>query len=1113
MTNFDYLKADPQLEIFADAAIAAEKIYSIDPGACVLNCRRAMEYAVKWMYSVDDELTMPADTTLVSLLSDADFRAVFSNTDLLRRMDFIRKKGNDAAHDDKGRKITPEIALHCLENLFYLTDFIFYCYSTSEDYDLQRTFDPSLPEAQTSPAAPAVPVISEEELQKILDENAALKDFKAKMTAHREQQQQTYTPHPLAPSEYKTRKLYIDTMLTDAGWVEGKNWLNEVPVTGMTVNKTGTGYVDYVLFGDNGRPLALIEAKKTCVDPAAARQQAKEYADCLQKQYGVRPVIFLTNGFDTRIVDGQYPERSVAAIYAKRDLEKLFNLRAMRQPLDSITVNENIAGRYYQIRAVKAVCESFGKGNRRKALLVMATGSGKTRTVISLCDVLLRCGWVRNILFLADRTTLVTQAKRSFVNLLENLSVTNLCEDKENPTAHCVFSTYQTMMNCIDSVQDNEDGSRIFTCGHFDLVICDEAHRSIYNTYRDIFTYFDAPLVGLTATPKDEVDKNTYEIFELQNCNPTDNYPLAQAVEDHYLVDFTPVSVSTKFLEEGLRYDQLSDEEKAEYEATFADEDGNIPESIGSSAFNQWIFNRDTVVKVLDTLMTQGLRIDYGENLGKTIIFARNHRHAEFILEIFNQEYPYLPGYAMVIDNKLKFAQKAIDDFADPKKKPQIAISVDMLDTGVDVPEILNLVFFKKVMSKAKFWQMIGRGTRLCPGLMDGADKDGFYIFDFCNNFAFFNMSDGKPTPMMIAVQSAVFRLKAQIVWKLQELEYQTDELIAFRRALVDDLLHKVQELPRENFAVRQHLQYVEQYSNPQVYDALTYDDILLMEGELAHLILPDGDHPKAVRFDALLYGMELAMLSGKSNSRRRTDLRKKAQALSEIASIPEIAAQSELLDQLLHTDYTERADIHDFEHIRKALRDLIKYIHTDRPLFITNFTDDITEMDWHESELTEDDLPNYRARAEHYIRTHQDNPAIVKLRENIPLGDSDIAELEKILWSEAGSREDYESTCGQKPLGEFVREIVGLDFRAAKEAFSAYLNDVSLDSRQIYFVQQIIEYIVRNGLMKDLSVLQDSPFTDCGSVSEVFGSNPAVWQGIRSIIGSVNANALRAGA
>ena len=425
----------------------------------------------------------------------------------------------------------------------------------------------------------------------------------------------------------------------------------------------------------------------------------------------------------------------------------------------------------------------------------------------------------------------------------------------------------------------------------------------------------------------------------------------------------------------------------------------------------------------------------------------------------------------------------------------------------MDVPEILNLVFFKKVMSKAKFWQMIGRGTRLCPGLLDGADKDGFYIFDFCNNFAFFNMSDGKPTPMMIALQGAVFGLKANIVWKLQELEYQIDELVAFRKELVDDLLRKVQELLRENFAVRQHLKYVEYYSNPKVYDALTYDDILLMEGELAHLILPDGDHPKAVRFDALLYGMELALLTGKSNTRRRTDLRKKAQALSEIASIPEIAAQTELLDQLLHTDYAERADIHDFEIIRKALRDLIKYIPNDKVVFITNFTDDITGMDWHEPEMTDDELPNYRARAEHYIRAHQDNPAIVKLRENIPLDESDMGLLENILWSEAGSREDYETACGQKPLGEFVRSIVGLDMNAAKEVFSAYLNDVNLDSRQIYFVNQIVEYIVHNGMMKDLSVLQEAPFTDHGSIVEIF-PDLNVWMGIRKVIEQINANA-----
>lgn len=228
--------------------------------------------------------------------------------------------------------------------------------------------------------------------------------------------------------------------------------------------------------------------------------KAKLYADILEKKYGRRPIIFLTNGFDTKIVDGKYPERKVSAIYSKRDLEKWFNLQSSRTSLDYITIDKNIAGRYYQEAAVKAVCDSFGKKNRRKALLVMATGSGKTRTVISLCDVLLKKGWVKNILFLADRNSLVTQAKRSFVNLLPDLSVTNLCEEKDNYNARCVFSTYQTMMNSIDSVKDEE--GKLFTCGHFDLLICDEAHRSIYNKYKDIFTYFDTPIVGLTANAK-----------------------------------------------------------------------------------------------------------------------------------------------------------------------------------------------------------------------------------------------------------------------------------------------------------------------------------------------------------------------------------------------------------------------------------------------------------------------------------------------------------------------------------------------------------------------------------------------------------------------------------
>ena len=1095
MTNFDFLKKEPQFDSFADVAISAEKIIHIDREASVINCRRAMEFAIKWMYSVDGSLVMPYQDTLVSLMSTEEFRDIV-DPDLWRRLDFIRKVGNNAAHN--GKKITLDQAKLCLENLYIFLDFVAYCYA--KDYT-EGEFHAELLEEQKQPVLEEVPPISEIDLKALIAENQALKE---QLTARREEQQQTYVPKPLDLSEYKTRKIYIDTMLIDAGWTEGKNWINEVELPGMP-NKSEVGYADYVLYDDAHRPLAVIEAKRTCVDVAKGRHQAKLYADILEKQYGRRPVIFLTNGFDTRIDDGQYPERKVSMIYSKRDLEKWFNLLSMKTSLKHITVDKNIAGRYYQEGAVKAVCDSFGNKNRRKALLVMATGSGKTRTVISLCDMLLQHGWVKNILFLADRNSLVTQAKRSFVNLLPDLSVTNLCEEKDNYQAHCVFSTYQTMMNCIDSVKDEE--GKLFTCGHFDLVICDEAHRSIYNKYKDIFTYFDAPLVGLTATPKDEIDKNTYNIFELENGVPTYGYELAQAVKDGYLVDFLSVESSLKFIEEGIVYDELSEEDKEAYEATFEDENGELPEKISSSALNSWLFNEDTIKKVLHILMTKGIRINYGETLGKTIIFAKNHDHAEKILEIFGKEYPNLPGYAKVIDNYMTYAQSAIDEFSEPNKLPQIVISVDMLDTGIDVPEVLNLVFFKKVMSKAKFWQMIGRGTRLCPGLLDGEDKQKFYIFDFCGNFEFFRMNKGKATANMMALQGAIFNLEFQITYKLQDMEYQTERLIAYRNALIQHMSEKVQELNRENFAVRQHLKYVALYSDQSNYQTLSYEDTLLVREELAPLILPDGDEASAVRFDALMYGIELAYLIGKKYGKARSDLLKKVSAISTVANIPEIMVQAELINQILHTDYLDRAGINEFEHIRESLRDLMKYLPKKKVHYDTNFEDDILSIEWKESELENDDLKNYKAKAEYYVRQHQDDLVIAKLKKNKPMTQDDIKTLEKILWSDLGTKDEYEAEYGDKPLGEFVREIVGLDMNAAKEAFSEYLNEANLDSRQIYFVNQIVEYIVHNGFLKDFSVLQEPPFTDQGSVVDIF-TDLNVWMGIRKVIEGINDNA-----
>lgn len=1097
MTNFDYLKKEKEFNSFVDIAIVAERTYKIDVNTCILNCRRAMETAIKWMFSIDNELVVPYKDNLNALMHVDAFKDIVGD-DLWKRLEFIRKYGNEVAHTAKDK--ANDVAKLCLNNLFCFFDWISCCYGS--EYE-EKEFDESLLDNEvTNNVSESVCDVN---LQTLIEENKALKE---ELSARRIERQDSYVRRPLELSEFSTRKLYIDAMLIDAGWVENRDWINEVELQGMP-NNAGIGYADYVLYDDTQKPLAIIEAKRTCKDVEVGRQQAILYANILEKQYKRRPVIFLSNGFETRIIDNTYPERKVSSIYSKRDLEKYFNLMSTRGPLNFIEINDKIAGRYYQKEAIKSVCEAFDNGNRRKALLVMATGSGKTRTVIALVDVLINNGWIKNVLFLADRKSLVTQAKRSFTNLLPNLSSTNLVEDKTNCNAHAVFSTYKTMMNCIDTVK--EDDKKIFTCGHFDLIICDEAHRSIYNKYKDIFTYFDSPIVGLTATPKDEIDKNTYDIFELESGVPTYGYELAQAVKDGFLVDFVSVETELKFISNGITWDQLSDEEKEIYEDTFVDENGDYPESIESSAINEWVFNEDTIKKVLRTLFTHGIKIDYGQKIGKTIIFAKNHQHAEKIFEIFNKEYPQLNGYAKVIDNAINYSQTLIDEFSQKDKLPQIAISVDMLDTGIDVPEVLNLVFFKPVKSKAKFWQMIGRGTRLCEGLINGENKKEFYIFDFCGNFEFFRMNKGKASANMLAVQSAIFNLKFQIVYKLQDLAYQTDELKQWRNDLVDEMVAKVKELDRDKFDVHQHIKYVDLYSNHDNYNSLTYADCLEIKEELAPLIYPDKDEINAVRFDALMYGIELAYVAQKKYIRGINDLLKKAKSVASVANIPEIQVQSELLNKIINTDYLNKCDIPDFEFIRKNLRDLIKYIPKKSIKYDTDFEDEILNVKWNDSNLNADELQNYKEKVEYYIKQHEnDNPVFAKIKENKQLNMEDIGLLEDVLWNQLGSKEDYYSEVGKKPLGEFVREIVGLDMRAAKEAFSKYQDEREMNSSQIYFVNQIIEYIVMNGLMKDKSVLQESPFTDKGTVYELFGDDLQLWAGIDHTINQINDNAIR---
>ena len=1045
----------PQYTDIIQTAQAAEKLRTIDTAAAVITCRRALELTLKWIYTQDKNLIPPYQDNLAAHLNSPELQNLLGQ-DLYKRINYIRILGNAAAHSTTQPE--PEQADLALRNLNLLLR------------HLTKTYQPDQLSA----------------LQKIPAED------------------------PLSLSEYKTRKIYIDTLLMDAGWTRGRDWIEEYELTGMP-NKSGIGYADYLLLGTDGRPLAVIEAKKTSKDPSAGRQQAKLYADLLQKKFGIRPIIFLTNGFDTKIWDDtHYPERPVSGIYSKTDLQKEHNKHTRKTPLDQITINESIVNRYYQKEAITAVADAFGRQNRRHALLVMATGSGKTRTIIALTDLLLRHGWIKNILFLADRTELVKQAKSAFTAHLPDLASINLCQDKNVTTARAVFSTYQTMMNAIDDIKD-DNGGKLFTCGHFDLIIIDEAHRSIYNKYKDIFTYFDAHLIGLTATPKDEIDKNTYETFRLETGIPTYGYDLSQAVADGYLVDFVSIETKLKFLTEGIIYDDLSTEEKEEYENLFLDENGDLPKTIDSTALNDWIFNTDTIKEVLAALLKHGIKTDYGSKIGKTIIFAKNHAHAEKIYEIFGREYPsYPPDYICVIDNYTNYADSLIDEFKKPNGNPRIAISVDMLDTGIDIPEIVNLVLFKKVLSKAKFWQMIGRGTRLCPKLIDGADKEKFYIFDYCANFEFFRINaHGKEPSIVPTVQERIFSLQTEMAYKLQSYEYQTQPLRNFRRELITDLLTKIRELNRDNFAVRQHLRYIDRYRDETAWQALTYEDTLKISEEIAPLIYPYSDEAAAVRFDALMYGLELAWLINKPYPKAKKDLLKKVRAIADISTIPEILAQKELIGKILHTDYIKHADLGDFEHIRKNLRDLMKYLPAGtRTIYETNFSDEILQTEWHISDLTEDYLRTYKEKAAAYLREHQNIPVIEKLRTNIPLNSEDIASLEKILWNDIGSREQYEAECGNKPLGIFVREITGLEMNAAKKAFSTYLQDSRLNPQQIYFLNRIVEYIVKCGIMTDLSVLQATPFTDRGNVVELFSENKEIWYGIRRTIEQINENA-----
>lgn len=1108
----------------ADHVAMAERQALPDPRGAAVHARLAVEAMVRWLYDHDSALRVPYDDHLAALTAEPSFLKL-AGTMIRTKIDLVRKIGNRAAHPGQ---FAPSQAVSSLRELFHIGLWFATRYSqTPPPADLSFSAD-LLPRTGAGPqtsadqaraleeaAAKAREALEAERRGRMADAysraalEAELAAVKAEMTALRQANEGRDAGHDY--DEDTTRDQFIDVLLREAGWSLADARDIEFPVHGMPNDRSddgnGTGFVDYVLWGDDGKPLAVIEAKRAGKDPRQGKEQARLYANCLEAQFGQRPVIFYTNGYDHWIWDDpRYPPRPVSGFRTKDELALMIQRRDTRTPLAHVPTNREIAGghgRTYQEKAIRAVCHRFEDGdhggeNQRTALLVMATGSGKTRVAIALSDVLMRANYAKRILFLADRVPLVRQAAGNFKKHLPTAATVNLILDP-NADGRIFVSTYPTMMNLIEKAR--ADGRQRMGPGYFDLIIIDEAHRSVYRKYKAIFDWFDAPLLGLTATPKDEIDKNTYSLFELEDGVPTDAYDLPQAVRDEFLVPPRAIDVPLKFPRDGIKYDDLSDENKEAWDALDWGEEGP-PDGVDAADVNDWLFNQNTIDQMLKQLMEDGQKVAGGDLLGKTIIFAKNHRHAEFIVERFDANYPALRGhFCKLIDNQVKYAHALIDEFEVPEKAPHIAVSVDMLDTGIDIPDILNLVFFKIVRSKSKFWQMIGRGTRLRPGIFvdaDGnrSDKEFFYVFDYLGNLDFFNAQiEGAEARAAAPLGERLFSARVDLLGLLQPDDKPIKALPheGLYESVRDHLTREVSGMPLDNFIVRAQRRWVEKFQKPESWDHLDEEDRHELSEHVAGLPTSEADTDiDAKRFDLLCMRIQLAMLRKATFEPLRKALVKQVHQLEAKAAVPDVAREMELILEVQTGDWWTGATPDLVEQVRRRLRSLMSLIEPDKQVVInTNLADFMGDK--REIELVDlggaSSLAQFRRKARAYIDAHADHVTIARLRQGRPLTPSDLDELQR-LFVDAGvaQTDDFQRVRQLPDMPGFIRSLVGLDRQAAGAAFNAALAGVALSARQIDFVERILDYLTASGKM-DPALLYEPPFTDAApnGISDVF--------------------------
>ena len=1116
-TNFTFLKEEfPQIY---DEIVEAELHTFTAPRYAALLCRSTLEKALFWLYKNDEDLEFPFETKLASLLFNDSFKNIVKPS-MFVELDIVRRFGNDAAH---GKKVRALEALQSLKNTFRFLSWLSKYYSEN-DPEIPAFNEAVIPYGDLNDkSTKQLEALSEkfeqqrkeaEEANKkyllLVEENRQLKqqaEEQAQLIAERkEAREKEYHDQIAVPeltSEAETRKVLINLLLKESGWNSlevGRDIEYKVHGMPLSTNPSGIGYVDYVLWDDNGKPLAVVEAKKSLHNATKGRHQASLYADCLERKFGQRPVIYYTNGFNTYMWDDTfYTTRKVYGFYKKEELQTLIRRRSERLDLRQFSVNKDIVGRPYQLQAIQRVAEALVTernnqlvGKQRKALLVMATGSGKTRTAAAIVDMMTKCNWAKRVLFLADRNALVLQAKSAFKEHLPHLSAINLSQEKEDPNARVVFSTYPTMMNRIDDAKNQDQ--KMYGIGHFDLIIIDEAHRSVYQKYQAIFDYFDALIIGLTATPKKEIDINTYHLFEIEDDNPTYSYELDDAVKNNYLVPPRAFSVPVKFPREGVKYKDLSEKDKQHFEELFGisgtSEEEETNPIISKSKINSFLFNADTVDKVLDYLMTHGQHVQEGTKLGKTIIFAKNHRHALFIEERFNKNYPDYQGkFLRVIDNYEDKAQDLLEKFCFDKgddKDPQIAVSVDMMDTGVDAPRVLNLVFFKEVKSYSKYWQMIGRGTRLCLDIFgSGRNKEYFLIFDICGNFEFFDeFPEGAERNSSKPLHQLLFEAQVEVVQSIRNNTEATEEEIAFANAYADELHQKICNLDENRFQVRKHWEFVMKYKNRDAWKNLDNSALIEIQNHLSHLASYNDDRDEmAKKFDLVIYQLQHAILNAsKKQSSLMQTIRQIGARLDQKKNIPSVKMKEEVITAITSDEFWSNINFQRLEKIRKDLRGLIHLLKDEAPEspVYSRFTDILDVGLVKERDLLENyaSPQSYKDRVENFIRKNKHHLVIDKIYRNIPITSLDLQSLEEFLTHEKFEVSAIEKEYGTKSLGIFIRRVLGMDINAANQHFASFIQDENLNANQILFVQKIIDYLNKNGVLEK-HMLTEPPFTD----------------------------------